>query len=43
MALDEGTPGTERALVHGTDLLSGLRIDYSDQDEPVLIRPDLKR
>jgi polyphosphate kinase 2 len=44
MALDDGLlgtePGTERALIHGTDLLSDLRIDYTDQDEPVLIRPD---
>ena len=33
----EPRPWTE---FEGDDLLAGLRIDYTDQDEPILIRPD---
>ncbi len=39
VSLDSSTPGP-RAMFQGTELLSDLRIDYTDQDEPVLIRPD---
>ena len=39
MALDNAGTRTP-ALWHGSDLLADLRIDYTDQDEPILIRPD---